>query len=187
MKRKALETLDVRTRAAWRRWLRAHHASASEIWLIFHKRYTGRPSVAYDAAVEEALSVGWIDSLITRLDEARYARKFTPRKPNSRWSEANRRRYATLKARGLLTAAGRARPPTGRREAVPPLVVALPRYIERALRADGPAWTNFDRLPPSSRRHYILWIDSARRQETKDRRLREAVVMLAAGQKLGLK
>src|SRR5438045_2062466 len=93
-----LKTLAASTPAQWRRWLSANHLRESEIWLIFHKRHTGRPTIAYEDAVDEALCFGWIDSLIRRIDDDRYARKFTPRKLDSRWSTANRKRYARLKA-----------------------------------------------------------------------------------------
>src|SRR6516225_5280720 len=114
MSAKPLKTLDVRTRPDWRQWLQEHHDSESEIWLVFHKRHTAEPSLGYDDAVEEALCFGWIDSLIRRLDDDRYARKFTPRKADSAWSTINQRRYADLKARGLLAAPGLERAPTGR-------------------------------------------------------------------------
>ena len=182
------ETLHVRNRREWRRWLQAHHRSRSELWLVFFKRHTGSESIPYDDAVEEALCFGWIDSLIRRLDDDRYARKFTPRTPGSRWSTINRRRYAALEARGLLAPAGRERAPTGKSGDAPARVAwALQPYIERALRADPRAWKHFEALAPSYRRSYIGWIDSARREETKARRLREAVRLLAAGRKLGLK
>jgi uncharacterized protein YdeI (YjbR/CyaY-like superfamily) len=106
-----LATLDVRKRPQWRKWLEAHHESTSEIWLVFHKRHTAEGCLSYDDAVEEALCFGWIDSIVRRLDEDRYARKFTPRKPESRWSTINRQRYAELEARGLLAAPGRERVP----------------------------------------------------------------------------
>jgi uncharacterized protein YdeI (YjbR/CyaY-like superfamily) len=109
-----LVTLDVRKRPQWRKWLEAHHDSASEIWLVFYKRHTGEECISYDDAVEEALCFGWIDSIVRRLDDDRYARKFTPRKPESRWSTSNRQRYAQLEARGLLAAPGRKRAPTER-------------------------------------------------------------------------
>jgi uncharacterized protein YdeI (YjbR/CyaY-like superfamily) len=183
-----VNTLDVRDAVAWRAWLAKHHQSASEVWLVFHKRHTGTPSISYDAAVDEALCFGWIDSLIKRLDDARYARKFTPRKPDSRWSAANRKRYARLRAEGRLTAAGLQRPPSSRSYDQPrPASSAVPQYIRRALRGRPAAWTNFHRLAPSDRRLYVGWIDSAKQQETKLRRLREAVDRLAAGKKLGLK
>jgi uncharacterized protein YdeI (YjbR/CyaY-like superfamily) len=183
-----MKTLDVRTAAEWRAWLADHHESESEVWLIFHKRHTGVASIPYGAAVDEALCFGWVDSLIKRLDDARYARKFTPRKADSVWSDANRRRWARLKASGRLTPAGANRPPTGRRpDASQARYATTPAYISKALRANHEAATHFDNLAPSHRRMYIGWIDSAKRQETKLRRLQEAVGLLAAGKKLGLK
>jgi uncharacterized protein YdeI (YjbR/CyaY-like superfamily) len=185
---KTLKTLDARNLEQWRRWLADHHDSESEVWLVFHKRHTGRESIAYEDAVDEALCFGWIDSLIKRLDDARYARKFTPRKPESRWSTANRRRYAQLKASGRLTAAGLNRAPTERSYDPPrPSLSKIPKYIEDSLRKHPTAWGAFEALAPSHRRHYIGWIDSAKRDETKLRRLQEAKRLLSAGKKLGLK
>ena len=106
MPAKTIKTLEVRTRREWRKWFGEHHDSDSEIWLIFHKRHTGVSALTHDDAVEEALCYGWIDSIIRRLDDSRYARKFTPRKTDFKWSAANRRRYADLELRGLLAAPG---------------------------------------------------------------------------------
>ncbi|HKP29292.1 MAG TPA: hypothetical protein VJU15_07805, partial [Gemmatimonadales bacterium] len=91
-----MKTLLVQTPKEWRAWLQKHHASEAEIWLVFHKQHTGVPSIEYQDALDEALCHGWIDSLIKRIDDDRFARKFTPRKPDSRWSEVNRKRYAEL-------------------------------------------------------------------------------------------
>jgi len=188
MSAKAITTLDIRTRREWRKWLREHHNLDSEIWLIFHKRDTGVKSLSYDEAVEEALCYGWIDSIVRRLDDARYARKFTPRKADSKWSTANRRRYADLELRGLLAAPGFYRAPTSRSGDAPlPSGSQIPAYIEQALRANPRASKCFEQLAPSYRRAYIGWIDSAKRGQTKERRLREALNLLAAGKKLGLK
>jgi uncharacterized protein YdeI (YjbR/CyaY-like superfamily) len=160
----------------------------SEVWLVLYKRPPRRNSVSYDDLVEEALCFGWIDSLVKRLDGERYARKFTPRKPRSKWSTINRRRYADLKARGLLAEPGLRRAPTSRSGDAPrPSVTAIPPYIEKRLQADPRAWSFFKQLAPSYRRAYVGWIDSAKRDETKQKRLEEAVRRLAAGEKLGLK
>jgi uncharacterized protein YdeI (YjbR/CyaY-like superfamily) len=186
----ALKTLDVQTLEQWRKWLAAHHDSESEVWLVFHKRHTGQASIAYEDAVDEALCFGWVDSLVKRLDEARYARKFTPRKPDSRWSTLNRKRYAQLEASGRLRPAGLSRAPTDRSGDAPrpsPSFSKVPPYIRDALRKRPAAWRHFENLAPSYRRHYIGWIDSAKQQETKMRRLEEAIRLLAAGKKLGLK
>ena len=188
MPSKTLKTLDARTPEQWRRWLAAYHQSESEVWLVFHKRHTGRASIAYEDAVDEALSFGWIDSLIKRLDDERYARKFTPRKADSKWSTANRHRYAQLKASGRLMPAGLNRAPTHRSGNAPrPSLAVLPPYIQEALTNRPAARDYFERLSPSYRRMYIAWIDSAKQQATKMRRLNEALRLLAAGKKLGLK
>src|SRR5712692_1508587 len=183
-----LMTLEVRNRQEWRTWLGRNHASSPGVWLAFYKDHTGVKSIAYEDAVREALCFGWIDSLIKRLDDDRYARKFTPRQPTSRWSTINRRRYADLKARGLLAAPGLERAPTSRSGDAPrPSVPEMPSYIEKQFKANPRAWNYFEQLAPSYRRKYMGWIDSAKREETKEKRLREAISLLAAGKKLGLK
>jgi uncharacterized protein YdeI (YjbR/CyaY-like superfamily) len=182
-----IDTLEVKDRQAWREWLAKYHATVTEIWLVFYKRHTGIHTMSYDDAVEEAICFGWIDSLIRRLDDDRYARKMTPRKENSKWSEANRKRYADLKAHDLLTEAGLARPPTDSHYGPRPSATEVPPYIEERLKTDPKAWQNFQQLAPSYRRHYIGWIDSAKRPETKEKRFLEALERLAAGKKLGLK
>ena len=188
MSPKNFRTVDVRSRQEWRNWLQDHHDSESEIWLVFYKQHTAEASISYDDAVEEALCFGWIDSLVKRMDDDRYARKFTPRKPDSRWSTINRQRYADLKARRLLAAPGLERAPTSRSGDAPrPSALAIPSYIEKQLKANALAWEYFGRLAPSYRRLYIGWIDAAKREETREKRLREAIGLLAAGKKLGLK
>ena len=184
----SIETLDLRSRQKWRHWLKKHHDTISEIWLVFHKRHTGVTCIEYSEAVEEAICFGWIDSLVRRLDDDRYARKFTRRKADSKWSTINRHRYAELESRGLLTAAGLKCAPTWRSGDVPrPSHSEVPSYIVEALKSDPRAWEFFQQLAPSYRRAYIAWIDSAKRDETKKRRLREAIQLLAAGKKLGMK
>ena len=183
-----IETLEVGSRAEWRKWLRKNGGSVPEIWLVFHKKTTGVVTLSYNDSVEEALCFGWVDSLIRRLDDARYAREFTPRKLDSRWSTINRRRYADLKQRGLLEQPGLERPPTERSGDAPrPATHTVPEYIAEALAALPKTKQCFDQLAPSYRRAYIGWIDSAKRDETKQRRLAEALRMLAAGKQLGLK
>ena len=186
--RKELPTFEARTAAAWRSWLSRHHDSVNEVWLIFHKRHTGRQCIEYADALDEALCFGWIDSLVRRLDEDRFARKFTPRKPDSIWSDVNRRHYARLKAAGRLAPPGVERAPNERR--YPPRKkrsAATPTYIEQALRKNAKARKEFEKLPPSQRRFYIGWIDSAKKEETKQRRLAEALRVLEAGEPLGLR
>ena len=186
-----MKTLLVRTLGQWRAWLAKHHASVPEVWLIFYKRHTGASSIDYKDALDEALCFGWVDSLVKRLDDRRFARKFTPRHADSRWSDVNRKRYAELEAEGRLKPPGVERPPTRRGSAARPprreLPAKLPGYIQTALRKHAAARRTFEALAPEQRRRYFAWIDSAKREETKLRRLEEAIRLLEKGQVLGLK
>ena len=185
-----MKTFEARTLEQWRDWLGAHHDGESEVWLIFHKRHTGKTCIAYLDALDEALCFGWVDSLVRRLDDDRYARKFTPRRADSVWSTVNRKRYAALAASGRLAEAGKQRAPTDRSypaRAAAKSKAKLPPYIQEALKKNPAALRYFEGLAPSYRRNYVGWIDSAKQEETKRRRLDEAIRLLAAGQKLGLK
>jgi uncharacterized protein YdeI (YjbR/CyaY-like superfamily) len=182
-----LRTLEVRNRQEWRRWLSRHNASSPGVWLVFHKNHTGVKWLGYEDSVRDALCFGWIDSLIKRLDDRRYARKFTPRLATSRWSDINRKRWVELKTAGQLTAAGLAAAPTATTYSPPPTIPALPAYVARALKAHLKAWRFFQELAPTYRRDFVVWIHIAKRPETRAKRLREATALLAAGKKLGLK
>lgn len=185
-----MNTYDARTIARWHKWLEKHHDSESEVWLVFYKLHTGIKSIAYQDALDEALCFGWIDSLVKRIDDDRFARKFTPRKPDSQWTDTNRKRYAELKAEGRLMPSGVDRPPTDRVSKRPQrfeMPETVPRYIQVAIKKEPAAWKCFEQLAPSHRRKYVGWIDSAKREETKLRRLNEAVKLLAEGKPLGLK
>ncbi len=182
-----LVTLVMRTRREWRAWLKKSHASSPGIWLTFFKGPEAATTVCYEDSVREALCFGWIDSLLKRIDDERYVRKFTPRKPDSVWSELNRKRWAELKAAGLLEEPGLAAAPTDKMPASASVPSGLPDYFAKALRANPKALASFDALAPSYRRNYIGWVHTAKRQETRETRLREAIARLARGEKLGMK
>jgi uncharacterized protein YdeI (YjbR/CyaY-like superfamily) len=182
-----LITLDVRSRRQWRAWLAKQHTSSPGAWLVFHKAHTGVKSIRYEDTVREALCFGWIDSLVKRLDDDRYALKVTPRRPASKWSDINRKRWRELKAAGLLTPAGLAAAPTSNTYAPRPVIPLLPAYIAKALKANSTAWEFFRGLAPTHRRDFVVWIHTAKRPDTRDRRIRESIALLAAGKKLGLK
>jgi uncharacterized protein YdeI (YjbR/CyaY-like superfamily) len=179
--------LEVRNRREWRAWLKKHYASSAGVWLVFHKSHTGVKSMLYEDTVREALCFGWIDSLIKRIDEDHYALKVTPRKPASKWSALNRRRWQDLKAAFLLTPAGLAAAPSDNSYAPKPVIPALPGYIAKAIRANAKAWAFFHKLPSRERRNFVVWIHTAKQQETRERRIRESIDLLAAGKRLGLK
>ena len=181
--------LHFESREPWRGWLEAHHDDVREVWLVFFKKHTGKPSIPYDDAVEEALCFGWVDSLIRRLDDERYARKFTPRTDTATWSAANLRRVERMIASGRMTAAGQAKVPAGvePRPAPSARILEVPCFFAEALRAHPQAEAFFNRLAPSYRRDFIQWLSSAKREETRRRRLAEAIDLLARGEKLGMK
>jgi uncharacterized protein YdeI (YjbR/CyaY-like superfamily) len=182
-----LPQLDIRDGQKWRRWLKQHHAVSPGIWLVFHKAHTGVSSIPYEEAVCHALCFGWVDSLIKRLDADRFALKFTPRKPTSKWSDINRKRWADLKQQGLLTPAGLEAAPTSNCYGPRPTIPVLPAYVATALKKSPKAWRFFQALPPTERRNFVVWIHIAKRPETRARRLRESIVLLTAGKRLGLK
>jgi uncharacterized protein YdeI (YjbR/CyaY-like superfamily) len=183
----SLITLDVRTRSRWRQWLAAHHASSPGIWLVRHKQHSGVTSMPYEDLVREALCFGWIDSLVKRLDDNRYAIKVTPRKATSRWAHITGTRWGEFKAAGQLTAAGLAAAPTSTTYAARPSIPVLPSYIAKAFKTNPGAWQFFQGLAPTYRRDFVVWIHIAKRPETREKRIRESLELLAAGKKLGLK
>jgi uncharacterized protein YdeI (YjbR/CyaY-like superfamily) len=182
-----MKTLEVATLPQRRTWLRKHHDSVPEVWLIFHKKHTGTPSVAYKDALDEALCYGWIDSLVKRIDDNRFARKFTPRRTESNWSSINIKRYYELKDMKRLAAPGLARSPEGRPVVDAPPPIEIPASIERAIREDSKAWAFFKTLPPREQRAFLGWIAMAKRDETRQKRMEETLTRLRAGQRLGLK
>ena len=189
-----MKRVDVATRAQWREWLAANHDRERDgIWLVYHKKESGRPTLEYEESVEEALCYGWVDSLIKRIDEGSYCRKFTPRKDESAWSSSNKLRADKIIKAGLMTEFGLikidAAKKSGRWEKDPKPVIGpeLPVELEDALARNRAARESFEKLPPSHRKRYIGWIITAKKAETRAKRAKESLAMLAKGKKLGLK
>lgn len=173
--------------AAWRRWLAAHHASAPELWVGFHKRATGRPSMTWPEAVDQALCYGWIDGVRRRIDDERYAIRFTPRRARSVWSAVNLRRVEELSAGNLMQPAGLAAH-AGAHESRSRIyayeqqkAAELPPVMARWFRRDQPAWRFFQAQPPWYRRTATWWVVSARKPETRERRLVTLIADSSAG------
>jgi uncharacterized protein YdeI (YjbR/CyaY-like superfamily) len=177
------ETLDVRTRRAWRGWLQHNHARRSEIWLVYHAKPSGKASISYNDAVDEALCFGWIDSAVKKLGPHRRAQRFTPRRTGSAVSEMNKARARRLVRERRMTPAGRAALGAAlRRE---PLVVAPD--VRRALRAEPGGWARFERLPVAYKRIRLGFIEGARgRPDVFATRLRYFVRMTAQGKRYGM-
>jgi uncharacterized protein YdeI (YjbR/CyaY-like superfamily) len=180
-------------RHGWRTWLEKNHNAETGVWLIFYKKHTGRTGISYDAAVEEALCFGWIDSIVKRIDEEKFVRKFTPRKAGSGWSESNIERAERMVERGRMTDAGLAQIREAKKsgrwfsEPLPVKEFEVPRFVLDALAASPKALENFENLAGSYRRLYVGWIMSAKRDETRKRRLAEVVGRLAKNERLGMK
>jgi uncharacterized protein YdeI (YjbR/CyaY-like superfamily) len=186
------EVLYVKDRAAWRSWLRRNHRRKRRIWLVFYKKNTSTQSVAYGEALDEALCFGWIDSLIRRIDEERYVRKFTRRNPDSGWSPRNTHRVRELIGNGRMTKAGlTAFKPGNLTRTLPERRhtkrLVIPRTVSRELFAHNLVRERFKALAPSYRRIYVRWILDAKKEETRKRRIAEVVKVVRAGKKLGLK
>jgi uncharacterized protein YdeI (YjbR/CyaY-like superfamily) len=182
------KTLYVTSREEWRAWLMKYCHSETEVWLIYYKKLSGRPRISYDHAVEEALCFGWIDSIVKKLDDEKFAQKFTPRRDSTRWSELNQQRLRKLIREGRMTEAGLAKvDPSmlGEKTRAKKITAAedndVPRYVKQALMANPKAWENFRSLTPSRRRAYIRLIMDAKKEETRERRVREAVALLEQG------
>jgi len=174
---------------AFRAWLRAHHASAVELWVGFHKMSTGMPSLTWPESVDEALCFGWIDGVRRSVDESRYAIRFTPRKPKSNWSAVNLRRMEELIAAGRAAPAGlaayaRRDEERSRACSYERRTASLDARMTARFRAQRRAWEFFERQPPGYRRLTIHWVTSAKREETRQRRLARLIACSAAGERL---
>jgi len=188
------KTLYVSDRDEWRRWLERNGEKEPVIWLIFYKKHSGKRSVLYSDAVEEALCFGWIDSILKRMDDERYIQKFTPRKEKSKWSVLNVRRVLDMISQGKMTEKGlalyRYAEENGQLPAPdykPKKDLVIPEFVADGLSANKKAGKNFNKLAPSYKRQHIMWIMDAKREETRARRLQELIGLLNAGKKPGLK
>ena len=167
------------TRKEWRKWLERNHSISKEVWLRYYKKPSGKPRIPYADAVEEALCFGWIDGKIKRINEDYYIQRFTPRRPGSRWSKYNIERVKKLKDQGLMQPAGL----QAFKESVekPHLVYdnrkdgepVIPADLMSELKKNKTAFDNFKNFSQSSRRMYIDWLSSAKKPETRIRRIQK--------------
>jgi uncharacterized protein YdeI (YjbR/CyaY-like superfamily) len=173
------------TAAAWRRWLERNHHQEKEVWLAFAKKGSGKKSITYREALDEALCFGWVDNLKKRLDDDYYLFRFVPRKSKSKWSQVNLDKFDALEKAGKMTDAGRAVKPAGIEP--PPRRFEsgdqVPDFIARELALHPVAQEFWNTLPPSHRRNYIRWITEAKQEATQRRRLDRTIAALDARQK----
>jgi uncharacterized protein YdeI (YjbR/CyaY-like superfamily) len=195
---KELEQNYFRNKKAFRNWLIENHDKCPGIWIIFYKKQVNTECIKYIDALEEALCFGWIDSLVKKIDPDRYARKFTPRANTSRWSEVNKKIVSRLIKTGKMTEEGLKKIDiylkTGivdweNKELTEKTTreFDIPDFIIEEFARNEPAFTNFNNLAQTYKRHYILWITIAKKEETIHKRLKESVDLLKGNKKLGLK
>lgn len=182
----SLPLLEPKDRAAWRAWLAEHHATSSGVRLAIGKKGNRVTSLGYEDAVEEALCFGWIDSTARRLDADRYTGVMTPRRPGSVWAKSNKERVARLAESDLMMPAGLAVVERAKADGSWDLLtdadnLVMPDDLARALAAHAGARDGFERLPVSARQMALYWIGSAKRPETRARRISETVAAAAEG------
>ena len=178
---KVTKTLHVTNRKDWRKWLREHYKTEKEIWLVYYKKATGKPRIEYNDAVEEALCFGWIDSTLKSLDEERNAQRFSPRKPRSKYSAANKERLRKLlKQRKVIK---EVRDMLGE---ISEEDFEIPKDILKAIKANKEAWKHFQNFSEAYKRIRIGFIDGARnRPEEFQRRLRYFIKMTEKNKQYG--
>jgi uncharacterized protein YdeI (YjbR/CyaY-like superfamily) len=183
----------MKTPNAWRAWLQKHHATEQELWLVLYKKHTGKAGLGYEDAVREALCFGWIDGILKRIDDEKHTIRFSPRRENSIWSATNKKRVAELTTEGRMTEAGLAKVKEAKRNgqwdnaSVQRPIPDVPAALVQSLAGNRMAKRHFEALAPSYRKQFIWWIASAKRDETRDRRVGEAVRLLTENKKLGMK
>jgi uncharacterized protein YdeI (YjbR/CyaY-like superfamily) len=184
-----VETLCPASREHWREWLRENHGHKQAVWLVYHKKHTGTPSLTWSEAVSEALCFGWIDSQAKPIDaDNTYRQLFSRRKPTSGWSRVNKEKIQQLLADGLMMPAGRAAIGVAQQNGSWALLdevdaLVVPPDLAQALQASPLADSYFASLSRTDRRNLLQWLVLARRPETRQRRLAEIVALAAQQQK----
>ena len=178
------------TPAHFAKWLKAHHASHRELWVGFYKKGSGRPSITWPESVDEALCVGWIDGIRKRIDEESYVIRFTPRKATSTWSSINIARMAVLIEAGRVHPAGHAA--FARRSEKKSGIYAYEQRkaarfdaaTSKRFRANRAAWKYFAARPPGYRQLATWWVVSAKKEETRQRRIARLIAVSAEGREI---
>lgn len=181
---KGVATYYGKSRQLWRAWLEGNHHSERSVWLIIQKKHSSKPSVSYSEAVDEALCFGWIDSKPNKRDADSYYLFFARRNPKSRWSKVNKAKVERLIKQGLMRKAGMEMVEKARQLGTWTLLddveeLAVPRDLEAKFAENPTAFENWEQFPRSSKRAILEWILSARKPETRHRRIEETVSLAA--------
>jgi len=195
---KELERIYFNNDKSFRSWLKKNHDKSPGVWIIFYKKHVKIECIKYRVALEEALCFGWIDSIVKKIDNDQYVRKFTPRKNTSKWSELNKKIVIGKVEKGKMTSEGLKKIDsylkTGRVDWEKKEINEnesknsdIPDFIIEEFAQNEPALTNFNTLAQTYKQHYILWITDAKMEKTIQKRLKESVKLLKENKKLGLK
>ncbi len=176
------------SRSAWRRWLEQNHQKETAVWLVYYKSNTGKPTVTYSDAVDEALCFGWIDSKAISIDEERYKQYFTARKPMSVWSKVNKEKVAGLIESGLIQPAGLAIIETAKKNGMwskldDAEALKIPPGLKKAFKQFPGSETFFKTLSRTDKRNLLQWIALAKQEVTKEKRITEIALQAAEGKK----
>jgi uncharacterized protein YdeI (YjbR/CyaY-like superfamily) len=178
----------------WRTWLSGNYNKEEGVWLVFRKKGKGPVPFGYQEALDEALCLGWIDSLLKRIDDYTYMRKFTPRKASSTWSDRNKERVEQLILEGRMRPQGMKTIQVAKENGMwdkgvkPPEVDdSLPAALLNAFREHPRARDFYFTLPDRAQKQFNIWINMAKRAETVRKRLEESLHLLEKGEELGLK
>lgn len=182
-----MNTFLAETTEQWRGWLDEHHCTVSEVWLVFWRRHTGKQCIDYESSVETAICYGWIDSVMKSIDADSYARKFTPRRAKSNWSDLNRERALEMIRSGAMTETGMESVKAARENGSWYLrvhSVEMPSELEEILDNSPDAALFFAQLAPLYRKQYMGWVGEAKKPEIRLKRAEKAVHLLAKHSKL---
>ena len=182
--------ISFKTRREWRAWLEKNSPNAGEVWVVYYKKDSGKPSITYRESLEEALCFGWIDGIRKSIDSERYTNRFTPRRAGSKWSVFNIKLASRLIDEGKMTEAG-LRAFNLRVEQDKQILdirkakeVRLPLELEKEIKLNEKAWRSFLDMAPSYQKQYAMFLLSAKRPETREKRLKEAISLLEMNKKL---
>ncbi len=190
----SLESFYPEDRKVWRNWLQKNYNKSKGIWLIYYKIGKSKPRLPYNDIVEECLCFGWIDGLARKLDDERAMILITPRKPKSVWSYVNKQRLKLLLSSGLMTPAGLEKIEVAKKNGSWDALTAsdhaaktnqIPKDLQNAFKGKSASLANFKAFAPSTRKQFLSWIDSAKTDETRNKRLLQTVLMSEANKKPG--
>ncbi len=188
-----MNSFQAKNREEWRDWLIKNHARKKEIWLVYYKKHTGKPPIEYMDSVEEAICFGWIDGIKKRIDDERYSHRFTLRKAKSKWSPLNVKIAQQMIKEKKMTSFGltffeqRIEYDKEFLNTHTSNEIRFTPEIEQILKSNKKAWHNYLKLAPSYKKQYVGWLTSAKREITKQNRLKEAIKLLEQNRKLGMK